>query len=369
MRRGKWGISRMVAEAMLVHGGAMTNQQLPNDLRFGHLPPPPTPHPGPSASMPYQPGVPFTLPPMPPSPLPRRRIELDVRNFVLGLGVVCLVASAVSFVAVNWDHFDASMRAALLIGATVASLGVSTLARRRSLAGTASALSWLTMVLMFIDLFALERAISAPVTTNAYHAVAGLVLLAAFVAIDQWQPDASMKTGIVVAWLFGSFSALGTWNVTGPDVWVLPVAAVVGWLQWTTASGKPEASSWERFGATGALVAIPAVLTALGDTHSLRPIIVIALGAVVLIAGVQFRQLAAVWLGGASVGVLVSAQLVDVLRGVPGWAVFALVGVALLVVGACFEQRLRLIGRGASSNASPAVADSDPVADPAPAWR
>ncbi|MBS1846768.1 MAG: hypothetical protein JST73_00675 [Actinobacteria bacterium] len=275
----------------------------------------------------------------------RRRIELDVRNVVLGLGVTCLFAAAASFVAVSWDSFDASMRAALLVGATVATFVGGIELRRRGFSGTATALSWLTAVLAFVDLFAIQRAAITSIPTSTTAAIGGMVLFALFVASTTWRRDAAMTTGAVIAWLLGSMSALSTWNVTGPDVWVLPSAAVIAWLQWRATAAKLAAGSWERYGLALVVAAVPAVATALGDPNLARPLIVIALATLVLVAGVQFRHFAAVWVGGMSLGVLVSAYLVDALRGVPGWAVFAGVGMVLLGLGAFIDRRIRAAAR------------------------
>lgn len=340
----------------------------PSDPRFAHLPPPPV---APTAWPPLTPPPPpwpgraastGSIPPPDPVEV-RRRIELDVRNLVLVLGVACLVAAAVSFVAVNWESFDASMRAALLVGTTVAAFLGGVVTRERGLGGTATALSWLTMVLAFVDLFAIEKASFADVSGDVVTAVGGTVLFALFLGLGVWRRDLAMTTGAVLAWLLGSSSALIAWDVTGADIWVLPFAAVFGWLQWRSSS--PESGSWQRYGLTLAVVAVPAVLTALGDPNLTRPLVVIVVTTAVLVAGLVSRQLAAVWVGGASLGVLVGAQLVDMLRGVPGWAVFGLVGIVLLGVGAFFEHRVR---HAAVVAARPS--DGGATGAPAvPAWR
>ncbi|HET8931267.1 MAG TPA: hypothetical protein VFN21_11465 [Acidimicrobiales bacterium] len=305
-------------------------------------PRPPVPPPPPSAA--FGPGPFGPAPQAPGNRASGRRVDIDVRNLVLGLGVASLVAAAVSFVAVNWDAFDATMRASLLIGVTVASVALGTMARTRHLGGTATALSWLTMVLAFVDLFAIERAAFAGAPSLAVTAIGGGVLFAAFLLMGWWQPGAAMRTGAAAAWMLGWWSAFGYWEVTGPDLWMLPPAVVLGWLQWRTSADNPTASSWERYGVALAVAAGPAVLTALGDPNTVRPVLLIAVVTVGLLVGLRLRQLALIRVAGVSLAVLVGAQLVDVLRGVPGWAVFALVGVALLTVGAAFEYRLRRNG-------------------------
>lgn len=333
----------------------MSPHGMPADPRFAHLPPPPAPHPWWAA-----PPGPTATPPAPGSPVgtatpgagagrplaePGRHIEVDVRNLILALGVASLVAAAVSFVAVNWDAFDASMRASLLIGVSAVVVLLGAAARARRLAGTATALSWLTAVLGFVDLVAVQRAAFPAAPSNAVTAVGGGALFVLFLAHGLWQPGTAMRTGAAVAWMLGWWSAFAFWDVTGPDVWVLPLAALGGWLQWRVSADDPGASSWSRYGVALAFAAVPAVATALGDPNTLRPVVLIAIVTVGVLVGLRLRQLALVRVAGASLAILVGAQLVDVLRGVPGWAVFALVGVVLLAVGAGFEHRLRRNGR------------------------
>lgn len=271
-------------------------------------------------------------------------MELDVRNLVLTLGVASLVVAAISFVAANWDAFDATMRATLLVVTTVASLCLGGAARIRGLAGTATALAWLTAVLAFVDLLAVQRALHGDTPSLATFAVGGGILFFGFLLAGQWQPGAAMQTGAVTAWLLTWWAALAHYDVTGADVWLLPVAGIVGWLQWRSCTGRPGVGSWERYGVGLAFAAFPAVSTALGDPNTLRPVLLIAVVTLVLVAGLRLRQLAMVQVAGCSLAVLVGAQLVEVLRGVPGWAVFALVGLVLLAVGAGFEYHLRRNG-------------------------
>ncbi len=325
----------MVQWGEVTHGGAMTDHQTPPDPRFAHLPPPP-----PRADAWWA-----TPPPTPPAgagrPAATHRVELDVRNLVLALGVLSLVAAAVSFIAVHWDSFDAVVRAAIVVSATVIVLSSVELTRARKLAGTSAALGWLAMVLIFVDLVAVRRAAFAPVSADSYTAVGGAAAFVVFCCLVRWDRGAAMRTGAALAWLLGWYGALATWGVTGPDVWVLPLAAVVGWLQWTLSAKNARASSWERYGAALVIAAVPAVATTLADPGSLRPILVIAIAASIVLIGMRLRHLAAVWVAGVTLGMLVSAQVIDVVKGFPGWVILTLVGVALLGVGGMFEYRLR----------------------------
>lgn len=313
------------------------------DPRFVHLPPPPSPPPFREFRPPVPPG-----PWMPPpgaeavaGPGVRRRVEVDVRNLVLTLGVLSLVAAAVSFCALHWESFDASMRASLLVGVTVLVFVGCLETAHRGLSGTATALSWLTAVLGFVDLAAVLQALPAEVARDVPSALGFVVLFGVFVILGTLYPGGAMRTGASISWLFACWSALSIWNVTGVDVWVLPVAFLVGWFQVRSCVGRPDVTSWHRYGAALMIATVPAVLVTLADPGTVRPLVVIALALVVLVAGIVLRQLAAIWVAGCALGVIVAAQLFEALRGIPGWAVFALVGSVLIAVGACFESVVR----------------------------
>lgn len=313
------------------------------DPRFAHLPPPPGPRPT------------WAPPPPPFAPVQRdtRRIELSVRNLLLTLGVLSLVAAAISFIAMNWESFDVTMRASLLIGVSVMTMFATFVAAQRDLTGTSKALGWLTMVLFWIDVGAIERALPMAADPRVYWAAAGAVLFCVFALLAMVLEGWAMRLGAVGAWLCAWCAAFDLWRVEGTDVWILPFAAVISWLQWRGTAGNASADSWSRYGAGLILAAIPAVATTLVDPGLARPLTVVGTGLGVLLVGFVFRQLAAIWVAGISLGVIAVSQVFDALRGMPGWAVFTVVGVVLLAVGAGFERRLR-----------PDVGDDDELADP-----
>lgn len=318
----------------------MSNPHPPFDPRFAHLPPPPgtsgAAQPGgPAPAGSHQPS-PTTVPP----PL-RRRVEIDVRNLALVLGVLSLLAAGVHFLAVNWERFDASMRAALLVGVTVVAGCTAVLSRRRALTGTATAMSWLTMMLCWLDAAAVARALPEGYATDQVVAVEATVLLGVFLLLGLVLDGWAMRTGVMVAWLTAWWAAFTVWGFTGVDVWALPPVAVFAWAQARWARDNGHTDSWNHYGIALGFAAVPAVLTTLDDPGLVRPVVVITLAVTVLLVGAWRRESAAVWVGGVSFGVIAAAQLVDALRGIPGWAVFAIVGVALLVIGALAEQHLR----------------------------
>ncbi len=337
-----------------VQGDSMPNYDIPQNPHMAHLPPPPTApqtptwwtHP-PTSAEPV--GMHSFVEPAPSlSPVERtRRVEMNVRNFVLSLGVVCLIAAAATFAALHWDSITATAKFAALIGVTLVVVGSAHWMRLRELRGTFTALTWLFMVLCFVDVAAagnaFGRSLFARVGSEgaAFAALAGALLFVLFIGFDRLGWGTAMRVGAMLSWLLGWFGAFAYWNVTGPDVWILPVAAIVGWLQWTSTSHLENMSSWSRYGLALCLIAIFAVPTALADPQLVRPVLTLLLAFGVLATGLWLRQLAAVWTSGMVITVLAGVQILDVLRDVPGWVAFATVGVALLGIGAAFEYRIR----------------------------
>lgn len=282
------------------------------------------------------------------SPVERtRRVEMNVRNLVLSLGVLCMITAAATFAAMHWESITPTAKFFALIGVTLLVVGSAQWMRQRELRGTFTALTWLFMVLCFVDVAAAGNAFGRSVFASvgsegaAFASLAGAVLFVLFVGFARLGWGTAMRVGAMLSWLLGWFGAFACWDVTGPDVWILPVAAIVGWMQWTSTSHLDNMSSWSRYGLALCLIAIVAVPTALADPQFVRPVLTLLIALGVLMTGMWLRQLAAVWTSGLVITVLAGVQILDVLRDVPGWVAFATVGVALLGVGAAFEYRIR----------------------------
>lgn len=74
---------------------------------------------------------------------------------------------------------------------------------------------------------------------------------------------------------------------------------------------------------------------------------VLLAAALVLVAGVVFRWQAPVVLGALALAIVAVAQLAPYAVGLPRWLTFGAVGLALLVLGARYEQRRRNARRAA----------------------
>ena len=267
---------------------------------------------------------------------------------LLGLGVLALSVSAISVVAANWEHFGASVRGGILLGLTALLGLLAWSARRRALGGTSAALVTLTVLLAFVDLRAVQLFAFRDVRTDAYLAVAGLGLLWLLATFHRFVPGVPVRAGMSVAWLMASWSGLAWFGVRGPDVYALPLAALIAVITVTSTATSPSAGSWDRYGLPLLVAFGPAVLAALDDPHLVRPLIVLVAAALALVIGVVTRQRAPIAIGATGVGVLSLVQLGRISNATPSWVVFGVVGAALLVAGATFEWQRATVARARS---------------------
>jgi len=126
---------------------------------------------------------------------------------------------------------------------------------------------------------------------------------------------------------------------TGPLALVL--AATGLWVDRRARRGGETLSSWVTLGPALVLCLAPTVVVGLGDTGLVRPLGGLVAGALVLVVGALTRRRALVDVGVAVVALLGMRQLAPVLGELPNWATLGVTGLALLAVGATFEQRRR----------------------------
>jgi hypothetical protein len=107
------------------------------------------------------------------------------------------------------------------------------------------------------------------------------------------------------------------------------------------AAALPPEPSWTTIGPGLLVGVVPTLLVALGDQNPLRPLIALAIGAALLLAGVVGRRKAPVDIGLVLVAILGLRQLAPLVGDLPRWATLGVCGTVLLVVGATFEQRRR----------------------------
>ncbi|MFE7843021.1 SCO7613 C-terminal domain-containing membrane protein, partial [Streptomyces sp. NPDC057474] len=153
--------------------------------------------------------------------------------------------------------------------------------------------------------------------------------------------------GYAAAALFvlASWVRLAAWEVGSPEAYTLPVtvpALVVGHLR---RRRDLTASSWTAYGPGLAVTLLPSLVTAWGDAHWLRPLLLGAAALVVTLLGARHRLQAPLLLGGATLALVALHELApyiaQVVDALPRWVPPALAGLALLAAGATYEQRLR----------------------------
>ncbi|WP_431871909.1 DUF2157 domain-containing protein [Nocardiopsis eucommiae] len=181
-------------------------------------------------------------------------------------------------------------------------------------------------------------------------AVVGVISLASAV-----RPNRRWYAGVGAVLMFlALWTALASWEVTVPEAYTVPPALaflVIGWEWSRRATEVP--SSWLAYGGGLALLLGPTVWEVLtADAMVWRLPAVLVVGLAVTVWGLRGRLLAALVLGGL-------ALLVTSLRAfgpplwewgqlAPNWLPFAVIGAALLLVGARYEAslaRLRRVGR------------------------
>lgn len=153
--------------------------------------------------------------------------------------------------------------------------------------------------------------------------------------------------GYVAAALFlsATWVRLAAWDVTTPEAYTLPVtvpALAVGLLH---RRRDPAVSSWTAYGAGLAVSLVPSMVTAWGDPHWLRPLLLGTSALTVTLAGARHRLRAPLVLGGSVLALVALHELapyvVQVVGALPRWVLPALAGLVLLALGATYEQRLR----------------------------
>lgn len=150
----------------------------------------------------------------------------------------------------------------------------------------------------------------------------------------------AVAEALVLSWL-----QMGLAGVTAMEAYTAPVALVLAatglWIDRRTRRDGEDLSSWVSLGPALVLGLAPTVLVALGDPGLVRPLGGLVAGALVLMAGAVTRRRAPVDVGAAVVTLLGLRQLAPVVGQLPNWATLGATGLALLAVGATFEQRRR----------------------------
>lgn len=125
------------------------------------------------------------------------------------------------------------------------------------------------------------------------------------------------------------------------EAYTLPLAlmlGVVGLVRWRR---DPNTSSWLTVGSALSIALLPSAAASIDDGGLTRALLVLAAAAAALAFGVARGRQAPVLIGGLALAVVAVSQLAPWAVGLPRWLSFGSVGVALLVLGARYEQRRR----------------------------
>lgn len=150
----------------------------------------------------------------------------------------------------------------------------------------------------------------------------------------------AVAEALALSWL-----QLGLAGVSAVEAYTGPLALVLAatglWVDRRARRGGETLSSWVTLGPALVLSLAPTVVVGLGDTGLVRPLGGLVAGSLVLVVGALTRRRALVDVGVAVVALLGMRQLAPVVGELPNWATLGVTGLALLAVGATFEQRRR----------------------------
>ncbi|MFJ9965775.1 SCO7613 C-terminal domain-containing membrane protein [Streptomyces avermitilis] len=216
--------------------------------------------------------------------------------------------------------------------------GAALLAARLDEPGTTAAVEVTGAV---AGLVAIGLAVTDPPLLALVLALCGVIAAGTAVRADR------RSAGYAAAALFvlATWVRLGSWGVVAPEAYTLPVtvpALLVGVLR---RRRDPLASSWTAYGPGLAATLVPSLLTAWGDAHWPRPLLLGAAALLATLLGARHRLRAPLLLGGAVLALdalhELAPYLVQLAGVLPRWLPPALAGLVLLAVGATYEQRIR----------------------------
>jgi hypothetical protein len=128
-------------------------------------------------------------------------------------------------------------------------------------------------------------------------------------------------------------------DVTVVEAYSLPLAALALVVGLVRLRRQPDSPSWLTVGPAVSAGLLPSAFATVGDPSLTRPVVVLAVAAAVMVAGITFRWQAPFLSGALAASVVAVAQLAPYAVGVPRWVSFGAVGVVLLVLGFRYEQR------------------------------
>ncbi|MBO2452944.1 hypothetical protein J4573_38040 [Actinomadura barringtoniae] len=154
----------------------------------------------------------------------------------------------------------------------------------------------------------------------------------------------------------GSMLMLAAWwvrladtHVTSPEAYTLPVSVALLTMGWMRRRQDSGVSSWIAYGPGLASTLLPSLLVSWHEPAGLRALLLGAAALAIALIGAKARLQAPLLLGGAVLVADAARQLAPYVAEasgqLPGWVPIAAAGLALLVIGATYEHRLRDLRR------------------------
>lgn len=169
----------------------------------------------------------------------------------------------------------------------------------------------------------------------------GLLALALAVRPDRRQ------VAVGGAMLLSASSWVRLWDadVTSPEPYVLPLAALALLLGHLRRRAQPATGSFAGYGPGLTLLLVPSLVASLASDWPLRAVLLLPAAALVVVVGASERLRAPLAIGGAVLAVDGLHLLAPYAAALPRWSLLALVGTVLVVLGATYEQRRQELAR------------------------
>ena len=173
--------------------------------------------------------------------------------------------------------------------------------------------------------------------------LAGLALVALAGALRPDRRLLAVAGGLLLS--ASSWVRLADAGVSAPEPYVVPLALVALVLGHLRRRAVPATGSFAAYGAGLSALLVPSLLASLAGSPLWRPLVLAGVALAVVLAGVQERLRAPLAIGGGVLAVDAVLLLAPYAAALPRWLALGSAGALLLVVGATYEQRLRDLAR------------------------
>jgi len=240
-----------------------------------------------------------------------------------------LAGGEVAAVAVSQDLAQEQV-GAWLLAAAAAPLGLTFLLRglHRYGAEAAAALLATTAVLL-----------ATPDAGWLSWTLAGAGLLALADAVHRDRRGVAVLGGLLLTG--SSWVRLVDAEVTAPEPYVAPVAAIALGLGFLRRRTHPGLDTLSAFGPGLAFALVPSLLRSFADETPTRGVLLLMVCVLLVLLGAQTRTRAGLVVGGALAVVDGLHLLAPYAAALPRWLPLALLGLLLVVLGATYEKRLQ----------------------------